>query len=122
MQFNFDHPNAIAALGLFETIMGPERLWAYDISDPSNLWDWGRNFNSWTEGRTVFWGFVVWNLAYNVPVMFNYDIVPYPLGPNNTSGNSWASNLPQSWGIPRNTYRPEDVFIIFEEQQAWPWG
>ena len=121
-QFNLDHPNAIAALEFLGIIFGPERLWHYNPIDRDNLWDWSRNLSGWAGGEVLFWDFVLWNTNQNSPVTFEWDIVPWPLGPNNTSGNSWQSSFPQTMTIPTNTINPEDVFIIFEEREAWAWG
>ena len=121
-QFNLDHPNAIAAFELVGIIFGPEGLWHYNPADRDNLFDWSRNVNAWADGEVLFWDFVLFNLTGRGELTFEWDVVPWPLGPNNTSGNSWSSNFPQTFTIPANTENPTDVFIIFEERQAWAWG
>ena len=120
-QYNFDHPNAVAALEFASNIFGPERLWHYDPADGLNTGNWARNFNSWTEGVAAFWNFVLWNVQHQRP-SFEWGVVPWPMGPNNRSGNTWSANFPQSFAIPVHVQNPDDVYVVLEELLAWAWG
>ncbi|MCL2016212.1 MAG: extracellular solute-binding protein [Defluviitaleaceae bacterium] len=116
LNYGFDHPNTIEALEFVETIF-VERLWQYD--EGTELGDWGHNFNIFREGRGAFWPAVDWQLAAE-PLAFDWTIVPFPLGPANTSGNTWSAGWEQSWTIPVGVENPEDILMIVEELFAWP--
>ncbi|MCL1986598.1 MAG: extracellular solute-binding protein, partial [Firmicutes bacterium] len=115
LNYGFDHPNTIEALEFVETIF-TERLWQYD--EGTDLSDWGHNFNIFREGRAAFWPAIDWQLSEET-LAFDWTIVPFPLGPSNTTGSTWSSGWEQSWTIPVGVENPEDVLMIVEELFAW---
>jgi multiple sugar transport system substrate-binding protein len=117
--FNFGvaHPNTIEALELVDTIFR-ERLWYYNPVAGAELGEWGRNFWSFQEGNSVFWPARTW--SSEEAVTFDFHILPWPLGPANTSGSTWFQGWSDGLAIPAAVEDPAFVLKIFEELHSWP--
>jgi multiple sugar transport system substrate-binding protein len=117
--YGFDHPNTIEALELVEIIFS-EGLWEYDRVSGDPMGDWGRNFFSFQDGNAAFFPAVTWAMNDgNLP--FEFAVVPFPLGPANTSGNTWLAGWNQGFTVPVGTsWDIEDIIIIIEELFSWP--
>jgi hypothetical protein len=63
---------------------------------------------------------VTWGLN-NSPPAFNFAFVPFPTGPNNTSGSTWISGFQQGISVPvGSAWDVADILIILEELYSWP--
>jgi hypothetical protein len=118
--YGFAHPNTVAALEFAEVIFG-ERLWASEngVMDAGN---WDRNFYSGKrDGNAVLFSTVIWGLD-NAPPNFDFAVVPFPTGPNNTTGNTWMRGMEQGIAIPVGVqdWTVEEIVIILDELFSWP--
>jgi hypothetical protein len=114
--YNFDDPRVMTALDFVYDIFVTDSVWHYD-SAGLDAGDYHRNFNSFKEGQAVFWPFAVW--AMDDGVAFNYAIVPWPTGPDNTSGATNSTGFPGGNIIPAGVTNPHDVYMIFEQIFSW---
>jgi multiple sugar transport system substrate-binding protein len=121
MNYGFNHPNTIATLEFIQTMFS-ERLWHSEgggnVMESGN---WDRNFYAGlNEGQAVMFPVVAWALE-NSPPDFEFAFVPFPVGPNNTSGNTWMAPLPQGIGYPRlgSNWSQEEILVVMEEVFAW---
>ncbi|MCL2356037.1 MAG: extracellular solute-binding protein [Defluviitaleaceae bacterium] len=119
LNYGFDHPNTIRALEFAQQIFG-ERLW-YVSGDGFYSGNWNRNFYApYQSGNAVLFPMVTWAID-NQPPAFNYALVPFPAGPDNTSGNTWLRGIEQAICVPVGTsWDVADILIILEEIFAWP--
>jgi len=120
--FNFalDHPNTLYALEFIETIM-LEELWFSDAGVMGG--DWGRDmYAGIQEGNVALFTNTTWIPAEAGGIdHFEMRWVPFPRGPHNTSGRTWAVGLQQGYGIAASSdWDAEDILIIMEELFAWP--
>jgi len=123
LNYGFDHPNTMVALEFFHTLMD-ERLWNYDrygeVPVPED--DWWRQMTGFYDGTTVFASTYLWvpDMAGGTDIDFR--VMPFPLGPNNTTGNTWAQGMPQAVVIPAGVEDPTLVLQVMEALMAWPAG
>jgi len=121
-RYGFDQPNAMAAMELWGTIM-EERLWMYDRygAEPIPEDDWWRAHTSHFEnGNAVFFSMYPWSHGMGTGVAFDFRMIPFPMGPNNTSGNVWTAGLPQALVMPAGVEDPELVLRAMEAVMSWP--
>jgi len=115
--YSFDHPNTLAALEFIETIFR-EGLWQYDPVQGFNPGDWGRNSFAFHEGNAALFNFIPW---LHGDLSFEFGVVPFPSGPNNTTGASWMDGWGGGLSLPFGSdWAPEDLLMITEEYLAWP--
>jgi hypothetical protein len=120
LNYGFDHPNTIAALEFAQQIFGG-RFWAAEAGGIMDTSNHDRNFYAWnTDGNIVLAPTAVWALQ-NSPPAFNFGFVPFPLGPDNTTGSTWLFGLRQGIGVTVGTsWDVADILIIMEELFSWP--
>lgn len=120
LNYGFTHPNSVATLEFAETIFH-ERLWASEAGGIMEGGHWDRNFHSGKrEANAALFTTVVWGLQ-NAPPAFDFAVVPFPKGPNNTSGNTGLTGTRQAWAVPVGTsWDVADILIVLEELLAWP--
>jgi multiple sugar transport system substrate-binding protein len=118
--YGFDHPNTIVALEFAQQIF-ENRWWAAEAGGIMNTGNWDRNFYAWNrDGNIVMAPTTVWAIQ-NAPPAFNFGFVPFPKGPNNTTGSTWLSGLQQAIGVPVGTdWEVSDILVIMEEIFSWP--
>jgi len=116
-QYAFDHPNTIEALEFADTIFR-ENLWQFDPAEGPHG-GWGVNFWAHNQGRAAFFVSHTWNLSGgDLPFAFN--VVPFPLGPSNTSGNTWLGNDRHGQAFATaSSWAPEDLLVIVDELWSW---
>ena len=119
LNYGFDHPHTIRTLEFAQQIFG-ERLW-YVAADGFDTGNWNRNFYAPHEtGNALLFPAVTWSFG-NSPPPFNFGFVPFPTGPDNTSGNTWLRGLEQGICVPVGTaWDITDILIIMEEIFSWP--
>jgi len=119
-QYGFDMPNTLEALEFIEVIF-QEGLWHYCRVSGDPMGEWERNFHAGpVEASSALFATVAWSLDANPPP-FNYTVVPFPSGPQNTSGNSWLAGWQNALVLPRHSeWAPEEIIMIMEELFAWP--
>jgi len=115
---NIDHPNTVAALGLFASLFVDE-LW-YDCGRED--WDWVGRLTNFTDGKSLFFPTATWVPSVaDEPKSFDWAIVPFPKGPNNTSGNYGGRFFNQLGAvIPYGVENPAYVLMILEELLSFP--
>jgi len=114
LNYGFDHPNTVQALEFIETIFH-EGLWQFDQTEGFNAGDWARNFNAFQEGRAAMWPAVSWGLN-NGDLPFEFSFVPFPIGPANTSGNTWMGGWEAALSFPTGIdWDPADILMVLEE-------
>jgi len=118
--YGFDHPNTVAALEFAEQIF-LEALWAHEPPYVMDVSNWDRNFYSGKrDGNAALFPAITWSLD-NMKPNFNYGFVPFPTGPNNTTGNTSLGGLQQGLAVPVGTdWDITDILIILEELFSWP--
>jgi hypothetical protein len=125
LNYGFDQPNAMVALDFMATIM-EERLWMYDRDGvvPIHDDDWWRSHTSHFEnGQATFFSMYAWShgmVGGLDAVGFNFQMIPFPVGPNNTSGNVWSAGVPQALVMPAGVEDPQFVLQVMEALMAWP--
>lgn len=117
--YGFDHPNTIRTLEFAQQIFS-ERLW-YVAADGFYSGNWNRNFYApYQTGNALLFPAVTWALD-NEPPAFNFGFVPFPTGPDNTTGNTWLTGLVQGICVPvGSAWEVADLLIILEELFSWP--
>jgi len=120
MNYGFNHPNTIATLEFVEQIFN-ERLWHAEAGGIMDTGNWNRNFYSgFDEGVAALFPAITWGFQ-NSPPAFQFAFVPFPTGPNNTTGNTWLRGIEQGICVPIGTeWDVEDILIIIEELFSWP--
>jgi hypothetical protein len=120
LNYAMDHPYTMRALEFAEQIFH-EGLWATEAGGVLDAGNWSRNFHSGTrEASAALFPTVTWALQ-EAPPAFDMRWVPFPLGPDNTSGNSWMSGFRQGISVPVGSgWEVEEVLIILEELFSWP--
>ena len=119
LNYAFDHPNTLAALELMETIFR-EGLWQYDPVLGVDPGDWARNFFAFQEGRAALFKSILWGMN-DGDLPFEFAVIPFPTGPNNTSGATWSSGWGGGLTIPYGTsWEPSDMLRITEAFLSWP--
>jgi len=117
-QYALDHPNTIVALEFLETIFH-EGLWEYDMSHGLDVGDWSRNFFAFQNGNSVFFPATTWALS-DGHIPFEFAVVPWPLGPGNTSGNTWMGGWDGGFAFPHGSpWDTADLLMVIEEFWAW---
>jgi len=117
LTFGWDSPNSVETLEFLATIFR-EGLWQYDAVAGFDTDDWNRNFHAFQSGQAATWLAVTWGGLDNLP--FDWIFVPIPLGPSNTSGNTWSRPWDQGRGFVVGTdWTPEDLLMISEEFLSW---
>ena len=121
LQFAYDHPNTLVALEFAYDLFATDRVWFYDSGlGGMDSGDWNRNFWSFQEGRAAFWIYARWAMDDAVP--FEYALVPFPIGPNNTRGYTNTMGFPQALVIPVGVLNPHDVYDMYQEHMTWAYG
>lgn len=127
LNFGYDQPATMAALNLFSTIM-EERLWK---QPPDGADDWYGTMGTWNEqmfgfrdGDALFFSMYLWVPNYIVEggEPFEFHVLPFPAGPNNTTGASWGGGFEQAVVIPAGVENPELVLAVMEALMAWHGG
>jgi hypothetical protein len=118
--YGFTHPNSIAALEFVEQIFH-ESLWSPEAGGIMDTANWTRNFFSGArEANAALFPTRTWALD-DAPPAFEFAVVPFPHGPNNTSGNTWLYGIRQGLSVPVGTdWAMEDIIIILDELFQWP--
>ncbi|MCL1845909.1 MAG: ABC transporter substrate-binding protein [Defluviitaleaceae bacterium] len=116
--YGFDHPNTIRTLEFAQQIFG-ERLW-YVAADGFDTGNWNRNFYGPHEtGNALLFPAVTWSLG-NSPPPFNFGFVPFPTGPDNTTGSTWLTGIDQGICLAVGSeWDPADILMIMEEIFSW---
>jgi hypothetical protein len=119
LNYALDHPHTVRALEFAEQIFH-ERLWASEAGGVMDTGNFARNFFSGAvEANAALFPTVTWAIPENPPA-FEFAFVPFPVGPDNTSGNTWMSATRQSYAVTVGTeWEVEEVLIIMEELFAW---
>jgi multiple sugar transport system substrate-binding protein len=120
MNYGFGHPNTIETLEFVQQIFS-ERLWYAEAGGIMDTGNWTRNFYAaYEDGVALLFPAVTWGFQ-NSPPAFNFGFVPFPMGPSNTTGNTWLRGLEQGIAIPVGSdWDPEEILIIMEELFSWP--
>jgi multiple sugar transport system substrate-binding protein len=118
--YGFNHPHTIRALEFAQQIFN-ERLWAAETGGVMDTGNWERNFYSGLrDGNAALFPATIWAFD-NAPPSFEFGFVPFPTGPNNTSGSTWLAGFKQGIGVSIGTdWAIEDLLIIIEELFSWP--
>jgi predicted pyridoxine 5'-phosphate oxidase superfamily flavin-nucleotide-binding protein len=118
----FNDPKTMRALDLAYTIFAAEGLWNNDPSVPAIAEDWNRNTYAFRDGNTLFFNTFVWVLAQDMVdgvFTFEHSAVPFPKGPDNTSGSLLMGGYGEGYAIPTGVEAPEDVLLFWEESMKW---
>jgi hypothetical protein len=116
MTYAFDDPRTMRALD-FAYMIFQDRLWYYDSgADP--MGDWSRNYFSFMEGRSAFFGIATWALENDRP-SFEYAVIPWPQGPDGTGYNT-IRGFVQGITIGTGTEMADEIFHIYEQLLSWP--
>jgi ABC-type glycerol-3-phosphate transport system substrate-binding protein len=113
--YAFDDPRTMTALDFVYDILVNDGVW---LHDPLNLHDWAFNFWAFQEGTSAFWPFTVWGTIQS-DTNFNFAFVPFPTGPDNTSGATNSGGFRMGLAIPAGVTNPNDVFDMYEELKSW---
>jgi len=118
-QYATDHPNTIEALEFME-IMFREGHWQYDHATGADVGDWHTNFWVAHEGQAAMWQATAWALnGGDLP--FDFNVVPFPTGPSNTSGSTGLGGWRQALVFPvASDWAREDLLTVIEEFFSWP--
>lgn len=103
------------ALEFFNQLYSTDKV-AYVANN--DIWEWNGNLQAYREGKSAMFYLQSWVLGEGDNGSFEYEVVPFPTGPSNTTG---ATHMISKAGvsIPRGVENPEDVLMIFEEVQNW---
>jgi hypothetical protein len=115
MNYGFDQRNTVESLELYVTIL-EERLWRYDIDGEAHT-DWGRSSGAFNQGDSVFGAVRLW---MNWSDLEDVQALPFPKGPSNRSGNTWADGAQSAITIPVGVEDPTFVLQVIEALYAWP--
>jgi len=116
LNVGFDQPNAVEALEFAQTIFS-EGLWQGDPLEPG---DWGTNFWAHHEGNAALFTTSYWTTNYG-DLPFEFAVVPWPIGPSNTSGNTFNGGWQQGFSFPTaSDWSNIDLLTVFEELTYWP--
>ncbi|MCL2225390.1 MAG: extracellular solute-binding protein [Defluviitaleaceae bacterium] len=118
--YGFTHPNTVRALEFVEQIF-QEQLWHSEEGGVMNTANWDRNFYAGNrEARAALFPTRTWGID-NAPPAFEFAVVPFPMGPDNTSGNTWLYGMRQGISVPVGTpWAVEDIVVILDELFSWP--
>ena len=120
-QYALDHPNTVQALEFLETIFD-ENLWYHDVTQVVDVGNWGFNFFAFRSGNAAFWPATTWQLSDGY-IPFEFAVVPWPLGPANTSGNTWMGGWDGGFGFPHaSDWDAADILMVVEEFFSWSAG
>ena len=119
LQYAFDHPNSIRTLEFIDAIFR-EGLWQYDRAHAPDFNNWGVNFWAFHEGNAAMFPAATWAMN-DGDLPFEFAALPFPLGPDNTSGNVRLTGWDQALVIPHaSRWNGADVLMVYEEFSAWP--
>jgi len=117
LSHNLDSPALMNAFQFIQDMYFTHRV-AYLTND--DIWSWDADWE-FRNGNSLFFGWYHWMIPSGDEALpFNYGIVPFPIGPDNTSGTTHF-NGPWGRGLLRGTADPEWVYTIFEDLTRW-WG
>jgi len=121
LNYAANHPNTVAAFDQMATIF-QERLWRWNPDDPGDPFGgWARQQHGFVEGAdTVFFTEPSWVINLEAP--FHFEMIPFPVGPANTSGNTHVVGLAYGVLIPVGTPNPGEILMIIEELHSWAYG
>jgi len=118
LNYWLDHPNTIVALEFLEIIFR-EGLWEYDRAHGFDTGDWSRNFFAFQDGNSAFFPAVLWALN-DGDLPFEFAVVPWPTGPNNTTGSTWMTGFDQGLAFPiGSSWDPAEILMVVEEFWSW---
>ncbi|MCL2048019.1 MAG: ABC transporter substrate-binding protein [Defluviitaleaceae bacterium] len=120
MNYGYAHPNTIRALE-FAKLIFEERLWHAEAGGHMDTGNYDRNFYSGLrEGVAALFPTITWAIQ-NVPPAFELGFVPFPIGPDNTTGSTWLAGFKQGMGVTVGTsWDVGDILILIEELHSWP--
>jgi len=116
LTYAMDDPRTITALEFMGDIF-TNGWWNWDQTGSTPVWDWGRNTWIYQEGQSALFPLETWMVAEQ-GVGFDFAIVPFPRGPEGGQYHTMAGFY-HAILIPTGTYRPEDIFYVYEELQSW---
>jgi ABC-type glycerol-3-phosphate transport system substrate-binding protein len=124
LNYGLGLPNSVQAIELINTIQ-TERLWNYNRdyppAGPEGSDEWTRSIDAgWNDANTVFMVGELWVPAQRGAASgIEWSIIPFPRGPANTSGNSWAGGVEGDITIPAGVENPELVVAVMEALMSW---
>jgi multiple sugar transport system substrate-binding protein len=112
-----DNPKTLRALEFLRTMYLDEKI-AYI---PETQWyDFVYLMSSFANGNVAFFQTYIWQIGQAGQLNYDYTVVPWPKGPDNTTGQSYFA-LPSGGMITKGTKDPQMVYQIYEELCDW-WG
>lgn len=104
-----DDPRTMEALNFFNKLYTEEKV-AYIANN--DIDDWNGNRFGYTEGKSALFLCQDWLLG--TAPSFEFTIVPFPVGPANTSGKTF-STVVNGACIPKSCANPLWAYIVYEE-------
>lgn len=104
-----DDPKTIEALEFLNQLYNVDKV----VDTTGELWDWDYNFNRYKDGTSLFFPGYSWMLS-GTELPYEYSLVPFPMGPSNDTGNTWAAGY-DGFIIPKGVEDPQAVYQILEE-------
>lgn len=110
-----DNPKTMKAIEFMNQLYNVDKAAYVNNND---VFDWGGNADFYKQGKAAMFYVETWMLPDGGQGLFNYSIVPFPVGPDNTSGDTYATS---PWGmvIPRGVEHPDWVYMVYEEMSDW---
>jgi len=125
LEIGHDNPAALAAMEFFQEILANGWFMVADY-EADNYLVAGANSPSFNQGRSALHfvpGVATINAERNAAggtLPMNFDWVPHPVGPNNTSGVTYQNNGRNNESIIVGAEDPEILLWILEELFMWP--
>ncbi len=108
-----DDPRTLEALNYFNKLYNEDKV-GYIANNDIN--DWNGNRFAYAENNAALFLCQDWLLG--TAPSFRFAIVPFPCGPSNTSGNTFASVV-QGACIPKSCPNPLWAYIVYEEMKGY---
>ena len=124
LNYGLDHPNTVEAMAFLERILHEGLLRTSQRWTPTQ-WGFSIQTDWWSigDGNAAFIAGAHWSYSRNhrlIDIPHEFAVVPLPVGPSNTSGNTWLGGwhiglvLPQS-----SSWQPAELLMVMEEYFAW---
>jgi hypothetical protein len=116
-QFGLDSPNAMVVWEWLDQLYRVDRSW----NDSSTDWT-EQNRNQFRRGEVAMSAGAFWTMVGPAARIFDYDAVPWPIGPNNTTGTNGSKPFESTFAYPRGV--PHDfagaIFnVVYEAITGW---
>lgn len=106
-----ENPKTIRALEFINKLYNEHKV-VYTAG--GDIWNYDDNFASFKNGNVLFFPVLPWMIEEADALSFEYGIVPFPTGPDNISGKTFAISH-DAFYIPKGVEEPKKVYQVLEE-------